>query len=177
MNETVIVSGPRVGQVLLAALLQVGDRLVELQLAELDGEIAGVVLDRRHVVDRLAQATLLRVGEPFEGPALDVNQIGDIKNLVQTREVPARPGGVTSCQDGDSSGGREGGRDRADESDSGPAEGPGNSHQARPAKIAHGTAALCRTVQLSRTPPAKAAYVARTSSHVGGYGYWLTGAV
>ena len=60
----------------------------------------------------IAQPTVLGIGEPFEGPTLDVNQIGDIENLVQTRKITARPGGVTSCQDGDSSGGREGGRDR-----------------------------------------------------------------
>jgi hypothetical protein len=31
--------------------------------------------------------------------------------------------------------------------------GVGSPHRARPAKIAHGIGALCRTVQLSRTPP------------------------
>ena len=45
---------PGVGQVLLAALLERGDGLVEDELAELHGEVAGVVLDRRDVVDRLA---------------------------------------------------------------------------------------------------------------------------
>ena len=48
----------RVREVLLAALVQGGDRVVEDELAELDGEVAGVVLDRRDVVDRLAQATV-----------------------------------------------------------------------------------------------------------------------
>src|SRR4051812_46972066 len=44
---------PRIGQILLAALLDGGDRRVEDELAEIDGEVAGVVLDRRDVVDRL----------------------------------------------------------------------------------------------------------------------------
>src|SRR4029077_2908980 len=47
----------RVGQILLAALFQAGDGLVEDKVAELHGEISGVVLDRRDVVDRLAQTT------------------------------------------------------------------------------------------------------------------------
>jgi hypothetical protein len=42
-----------VGQILFAALLDGELRLTELELAELDGERAGVVLDRRDVVDRL----------------------------------------------------------------------------------------------------------------------------
>ena len=65
----------RVGDVLLAAL---GDRrhgLVEVDVLEDDGEVAGVVLDRRNVVDRLAQATLLRVDQPVERTLLDVDQV------------------------------------------------------------------------------------------------------
>src|SRR5437763_16400857 len=100
---------PRVGQILLAALLETGDGLVESEFAELDGEVPGVVLDRRDVVDRLAQSAVLRVGQPGEGLSLDINQVGDFKDLVQTRETPARPGGVSGCQDGDSSGGLGGG--------------------------------------------------------------------
>ena len=46
----------RVGEVLLTALVERRDGRVELELPELDGEVAGVVLDRRDVVDRLAQA-------------------------------------------------------------------------------------------------------------------------
>src|SRR5439155_61900 len=49
----------RVGQVLLAALRDRRRRLVEIELTEDDGEIAGVVLDRRDVVDRLAEKTAL----------------------------------------------------------------------------------------------------------------------
>jgi hypothetical protein len=98
----------RVGQVLLTALLKAGDGLVEDELSELHGEVAGVVLDRRDVIDRLAQATANGVGQPGERLALNINQVGDFKDLVQTRETTARPGGVSGCQDGDSSGGREG---------------------------------------------------------------------
>ena len=89
---------PGVGEVLLAALLERGDGLVEGDLAELDGEVAGVVLDRRDVVDRLAQTALLRVGQPLEGAALDIDQVGDINGLVQTREGAARPESISSSQ-------------------------------------------------------------------------------
>ena len=69
-------------QVLLATLFERGDGLVEGQLAELDGKVAGVVLDRRDVVDRLPQTALLRVGEPLEGAALDIDQVGYVAGLV-----------------------------------------------------------------------------------------------
>ena len=54
----------RVREVLLTALLKVRDRLVEGELAELHGQVARVVLDRRDVVDRLAQTTMSGVGQP-----------------------------------------------------------------------------------------------------------------
>ena len=52
---------PRVGQVLLATLRDGGDGLVEEDVLEDDGEVAGVVLDGRDVVDRLTESTALRV--------------------------------------------------------------------------------------------------------------------
>ena len=67
------VEGPRVDHVLLAALGDRRRRVVEPQLAEDHRQIAGVVLDRRDVVDRLAQPALRRVSQPFEGAALDVD--------------------------------------------------------------------------------------------------------
>ena len=76
-----------VRQVLLTALLDRELRLPELVLAELDGERAGVVLDRRDVVDRLPQA--LRQ-EPPEGGLLDVDQVGEVENVLQARESRAR---------------------------------------------------------------------------------------
>ena len=98
--------GQRAGvrQVLLTALFEARHGLVEREIAELDGEVAGVVLDRRDVVDRLAQAAATGVGQPGEGLALDIDQVGDFKDLVQAREAAARPGGMSGCQDGDSSG-------------------------------------------------------------------------
>ena len=60
-----------------AALLQAGHRLVEAELAELHGQIAGVVLDGRDVIDRLAQTAVLGVGQPLERLALDIDQVGD----------------------------------------------------------------------------------------------------
>ncbi len=68
---------PRVRQVLLTALLQVRDGVVERELAELHGEVAGVILDRRDVVDRLAQATPVGVGQPFKRLALNIDEVGD----------------------------------------------------------------------------------------------------
>jgi hypothetical protein len=49
-------------------------------LGELDGEGAGVVLDRRDVVDRLAKALLL---EPLEGGLLDVDQVGEVEDVLE----------------------------------------------------------------------------------------------
>ena len=54
--------------------------LVELEVAELDRQRAGVVLDRRDVVDRLAQALVL---EPVEGGLLDVDQVGEVEDVLQ----------------------------------------------------------------------------------------------
>ena len=61
-----------VGQVLLAALVNGNGRLAELVVGELDCQRSGVVLDRRDVVDRLAEPLLQ---EPMEGRLLDVDQV------------------------------------------------------------------------------------------------------
>ena len=101
MKATVTVSGREYVRSFSRHSSIVGDRLVEGELAELDGEVAGVVLDRRDVVDRLAQAALLGIDQPLERAALDVDQVGDIEDLVQARERTAHPRGVNSGQ-GDS---------------------------------------------------------------------------
>ncbi len=135
----------RVGQVLLATLLERRDGLVECELAELHGEVAGVVLDRRNVVDRLAEPALLRVRQPLEGAALYVDQVGDINGLVQTRESTARPESICSSQEMT------------------PSEGETRTRRApgaRPAKIAQTSGAL-KGRRCSRTPPLTLAYVAR----------------
>src|SRR6202035_4173302 len=126
-----------VGQVLLAALVQRGNGLVERELAELHGEVAGVVLNGRDVVDGLAQAALLGVGQPGERAALNVNQVWDVDCLIQAREASARPESVCSSQEMTPS-----------EGDTRAEEGA----EARPAKIAQVSDALkgCRR---SRTPP------------------------
>ena len=61
-----------VGQVLSAAFLDRHGRLAELVVAELHGQRARVVLDRRDVGDRLPQALLQ---EPVERGLLDVDQV------------------------------------------------------------------------------------------------------
>ena len=127
----------RVGQVLLAALLDGGDGVVEGELAELDGEVAGVVLDRRDVVDRLAQAALLGVGQPGEGLLLDVDEVGDVQNGCRD----ARKYGASERHHYEPRqrllGGRNGQRGRG---------------QARPAKIAQGDDAPVQGCRRSRTP-------------------------
>src|SRR4029450_328813 len=96
--------GQRAGirEILLTTLLQRGDRLAERELAELHGEVAGVVLDGRDVVDRLAQASVLGVHQPVERLLLDVDEVGDLENLVEARERAARAGSINGSQDGDS---------------------------------------------------------------------------
>ncbi len=89
----------RESHVLLAALLKRGDRLVEGELTELHGEVAGVILDRRDVVDRLAQPAGLRIRQPGEGSALYVDQVGDVNGLLQARKAFARPESICSSQE------------------------------------------------------------------------------
>ena len=98
--------GRRVGDVLLAAVL---DRVVRLDvvvghaglpaaqrvLAELHRKGAGEILDRRDVVDRLAQALL---DEPLEGRALDVDEVGDVTNLLLLGEGVADAGSGAGAQ-------------------------------------------------------------------------------
>ena len=59
-------------EVLLAAFLDADGRLAELVVLEDHGERAGVVLDRRDILDRLPEAFL---HEPLEGGLLDVDQV------------------------------------------------------------------------------------------------------
>src|SRR5213079_364726 len=78
-----------VGEILLATLLDRELRLAELVGAELDGERAGVVLDRRDVVDRLSQAL---VQEPLERSLLDVDQIGEVEDVLDLGKGLTRAG-------------------------------------------------------------------------------------
>jgi hypothetical protein len=52
----------------------------EFVVSELDGQRACVVLDRRDVVDGLAQAL---VQEPLERGLLDVDQVGEVEDVLQ----------------------------------------------------------------------------------------------
>ena len=90
---------PRVGHVLLAALLDRVRRLLELELAEDDRQVPRVVLDRGDVVDRLPQQPLLRVRQLLEGAALDIDQMGDFEGVLESGKTPAGYGGsVRTCQ-------------------------------------------------------------------------------
>jgi hypothetical protein len=84
-----------VGQVLFTALLNGHGGLAELVVAELHREGAGVILDRRDVVDGLAQAL---AQEPVERRLLDVDQVRKIEDVLEVRKRFARawrsdPGG------------------------------------------------------------------------------------
>ena len=98
----------RVGEVLLTALVERGDRIVERELPELHGQVARVVLDRRDVVDRLAQPPSLWINQPGEGLLLDVDEVGNLDRLVEARERTSRAGSINGSQDGDSSGSSKG---------------------------------------------------------------------
>ena len=76
-----------IGLVLLAALLDGELRLAELVIAELDRERAGVVLDRRDVVNGFAETF---ADEPGEGFTLDIDQVGEVKNVLQAGKRLAR---------------------------------------------------------------------------------------
>ena len=69
-----------VGEVLLAALLDRHRRLAEAVLPEFDRERAGVVLDRRDVVDRLPEAF---TEEPVERLTLDVDQVRKVEDVLE----------------------------------------------------------------------------------------------
>ena len=101
---------PRVRQILLAALIEARDRIVERELPELHGEVARVVLDRRDVVDRFPQPPAIRINQPGEGLLLDVDQVGNLDRLIEARERTSRAGSINGSQDGDSSGSSEGDR-------------------------------------------------------------------
>src|SRR5262249_17236292 len=90
---------PRVGHVLLAALLDRVRRLLEFELAKDDGEVPRVVLDRGYVVNRLSQAALLRIRQLFERATLDIDQLGDFEGVLESGKTPAGYGGsVRTCQ-------------------------------------------------------------------------------
>ena len=57
--------------------------LVEVDVLEDDGEVAGVVLDGRDVVDRLAEAALLGVDQPLERAALDIDEVGYFEDVLE----------------------------------------------------------------------------------------------
>ena len=84
---------PRVGHVLLAALLDRVGRVLEFELTEDDGQVPRVVLDRGYVVDRLSQPALLRIRQLLEGAALDIDQMGDFEGVLQSGITPAGYGG------------------------------------------------------------------------------------
>ncbi len=73
---------PRVGHVLLAALLDRVRRVLEFELAEDDGEIPRVVLNRGYVVDRLSQSARLGIRQLLKGATLDIDQVGDFEGVL-----------------------------------------------------------------------------------------------
>jgi hypothetical protein len=57
-------------------------RILEFELAKDDGEIPRVVLNRGYVVNRLSEATLLRIRQLFERASLDIDQMGDFEGVL-----------------------------------------------------------------------------------------------
>ena len=107
-----------VGLILLAALVDVELGGVELVVAELHGEAAGVVLDRGDVVDRLPQSVL---HEATEAGYLNVDQVGDVDNPFETGVRPALARGRSGerChEDGSLLGGSRRRKENADASGS-----------------------------------------------------------
>ena len=78
----------RVGDVLLAALLDRVLRFLEAELAEDDAEVAGVIGDRRDVVDGLAEHSVLGIREPREGAALDIYEVRDVEWRLEAGKCP-----------------------------------------------------------------------------------------
>ena len=77
---------PRVRDVLVPALLDRVGRFLEAMLAEVELELLGVILDRRDLVEDLAQS---RFDEPVEGRPLDGHEVRERERLPQLREGDA----------------------------------------------------------------------------------------
>ena len=112
------VQGGLVRLILLAALAdgQLGG--FELVIAELNGQTAGVVLDGRYIVDRLSQSVL---HEATEAGYLNVDQVGDVDNPLETGVRPALARGRSGerChEDGSLLGGSRRRKENADASGS-----------------------------------------------------------
>jgi hypothetical protein len=57
-------------------------RLLELELSEDDLKVPRVVLDRGDVIDRLSEATMLRVSEFLEGKSLNIDEMGNLERVL-----------------------------------------------------------------------------------------------
>src|SRR5262249_38648273 len=79
-----------VGHVAVAALLDGVLLAVELELAELEGEVTGEVLDGREVVEEFEQAAL---DEPVERIQLNLNEVWDVRQRVGGMRVSGCSGG------------------------------------------------------------------------------------
>ena len=75
------VQRPRVGHVLLPAILHGVRRIVEGELVEDDRQVPRVVLGRGDVVDRRPQQPVLRIDQLLEGTALDIDQMWDVERV------------------------------------------------------------------------------------------------
>jgi hypothetical protein len=57
-------------------------RLLEFELTEDDLKVPRVVLDRGDVVDRLSEATMLRISQFLKGTSLNINEMGDFEGVL-----------------------------------------------------------------------------------------------
>ena len=75
------VQRPRIGHVLLPALVHRVGRVVEGELVEDDRQVPRVILGRGDVVDRRPQQPVLRIDQLLEGAALDIDQMWDVEGV------------------------------------------------------------------------------------------------
>ena len=89
----------RESEIALTTLFESVSGIVKFEIAKDDGEIAGVILDGRDVVDRLPQHAGLGIGEILERTTLNVDQMWSFEGGFETGETPADKGGRNwACQ-------------------------------------------------------------------------------
>ena len=82
-----------VGDVLLLAFVHRVLGLAELVLTEFDAHVAGVVLNRAHIGERLGQALVLEPVEAFRLDSDQVRDVHDVGNLREASAIPVKAGG------------------------------------------------------------------------------------
>ena len=82
-----------IGDVLLLAFVHRVLGLAELVLTEFHAHVAGVVLNRAHIGERLGQALVLEPVEAFRLDSDQVRDVHDVGNLREASAIPVKAGG------------------------------------------------------------------------------------